>query len=342
MSAEKIPASSGVPAETNAKPPRKKFKYTRQLVQIALDDGMTQKEIADACRTQQSVVSKWKKGESRGTEEQLASLFKKYGQRLNRTTSRLYRVMDAHDARWENTEGGQQLLALFEQGHQLQHSNDPAAVEQHRVAVEQLWHTTFPANGPIWNWYDPLGMLVERWQVVFASTFPTKVTQVEGPVIFRYSFTRFEPHADRRGIDVSRVPVSRWMVHDGQFGKLILVRQYRARLMSDGQEQWVHEIGRVAQSVQRLAENVKAKEGTVPHILPAFWLEAADDAAKWVCRIEAPMTAEQLLTFADEYIQDFGQIHNPHDELVFPFLLRKALVEQGHQVAGIEKISGSD
>lgn len=44
----------------NAK--KKPFKLTRQLIRLALNDGWTQREIAEKCRVQQSIVSAWSKG----------------------------------------------------------------------------------------------------------------------------------------------------------------------------------------------------------------------------------------------------------------------------------------
>ena len=302
---------------------------------------MTQKDIADACRTQQSVVHKWKKGESKGTEEQFDKLIKKYGPRLNRTTSRLYLSMDAPDARWEKTQLGQQIVALYREGERLEHSEDRNAHTQHYAAIKELWAAAFPWHGHDSFWSDHLGMLLDHVQVVFASTFPTRISQVEGPIVFRYSFCRLEPHADRRGIDVPRVPVSRWSVHDGQLGKLVLVRQYRAALPPDKYKRWEQELDDVARAATALEEQVKTRGGISP-ITRSRWVESADDAAKWVSRVEAPMTVEQLLSFVDDYIADPGQLHNPHDELVLPFLMRKSLVEHGHQVPGVEKISGCE
>jgi len=43
---------------TAPRPKKPKFKYTRELVRIAIHDGMTQKEIADLCRVEQSVVGR--------------------------------------------------------------------------------------------------------------------------------------------------------------------------------------------------------------------------------------------------------------------------------------------
>ncbi|MFS0756522.1 hypothetical protein ABC383_17750 [Noviherbaspirillum sp. 1P10PC] len=68
----------------------KKFRFTKQLIGMALRDGWTQKEIADVCRTQQSVVSSWKTGAAQAKESQLTKLLEIYGPRLRRKTFRVY------------------------------------------------------------------------------------------------------------------------------------------------------------------------------------------------------------------------------------------------------------
>lgn len=57
---------------------------------MALRDGWTQKQIADACRTQQSVVSAWKNGVKQASEHQLKPLLEVYGARLRRKSFRIY------------------------------------------------------------------------------------------------------------------------------------------------------------------------------------------------------------------------------------------------------------
>jgi len=68
----------------------KKFRYTRELIKLALDDEMTQEGIAKLCRVGQSTVSKWKNGKSRAPEHVVAPLLKRYGHRLQRATKRVY------------------------------------------------------------------------------------------------------------------------------------------------------------------------------------------------------------------------------------------------------------
>ena len=69
---------------------KKKFRYTKQLIGMALRDGWTQGQIADACRTQQSVVSNWKSGAKQANESQLTKLLAIYGPRLHRKSFKIY------------------------------------------------------------------------------------------------------------------------------------------------------------------------------------------------------------------------------------------------------------
>lgn len=77
----------------NAK--RKPFKLTRQLIRLALNDGWTQREIAEKCRVQQSIVSAWSKGGKYATEAQLMPLLEIYGHKLRRNTFRVYWSLDS-------------------------------------------------------------------------------------------------------------------------------------------------------------------------------------------------------------------------------------------------------
>lgn len=64
-------------------------------MKLALRDGWTQKEIADTCRTQQSIVSQWKKGSKKGSEQQLLPLLNLYGYKLRRSSFKVYWSIDA-------------------------------------------------------------------------------------------------------------------------------------------------------------------------------------------------------------------------------------------------------
>jgi transcriptional regulator with XRE-family HTH domain len=76
-------------------PKKRKFKQTKQLVKLALNDGWTQKSIARSCRTQQSIVSAWASGEKLATESQLAQLLEQYGNQLRRRNFQIYYHSDS-------------------------------------------------------------------------------------------------------------------------------------------------------------------------------------------------------------------------------------------------------
>lgn len=83
-------------AESKGKNAKKKpFKLTRQLIRLALNDGWTQREIAEKCRVQQSIVSAWGKGAKCATEAQLKPLLEIYGHKLRRNTFRVYWALDS-------------------------------------------------------------------------------------------------------------------------------------------------------------------------------------------------------------------------------------------------------
>src|SRR5690606_11052484 len=76
----------------NAK--KKPFRWTKELVRLARNENWTQKEIADRCRTQQSIVSAWSKGTKLGTEDQLRPLLEVFGHKLRRMTFKVYWSFD--------------------------------------------------------------------------------------------------------------------------------------------------------------------------------------------------------------------------------------------------------
>lgn len=77
-------------ATTNSKKDKRKFKQTKQIVRLAINDGWSQTKIAKACRTHQSIVSDWYKGLKQGTEQQLKPLLEIYGHKLRRNSFRVY------------------------------------------------------------------------------------------------------------------------------------------------------------------------------------------------------------------------------------------------------------
>lgn len=333
---EKAAPSAG--SDTSAaKPPKKKFKYTRELVRIALAEGMTQEEIAKTCRVSQPIVSKWAKGKSQGSEQSMAPLLKLYGSRLSRSTARIYLAMDAEDPRWEKSEMGQDFLAGKAAVPQLDtirlgitHHHSHGAPRARGLAERIGLRLSGAAT-----WEE----LQDVIQVRFASEYPTKLVQVEGPVIFRHAFVRLDGRLQRNGIERFWTPIARWSLHDGLRGKFVLVRQYRRHLQPTEMTGWDAQRTRQEASVVSRKAGYGERNLQLLPSLSSHWVESADDTARWICRVERPMTIEELLNLVDSYVQDSTQLHTVHDQKTLPFLVRKALIERRYSVPGVERIA---
>lgn len=384
---------------------RPKFKHTRELIRIAAHDGMTQKQIADLCRVEQSVVSNWLNGRTVAFEHQVAELRRRYGGRLNRTTSRVYLVRDEAPVTgpWEETERGRELLGLKREREELagrleraqrekslRKQIERAREEQARAAPSPQPPTKFDApmtlteleadlvacmgevdegpdeprsvealeaelaalNGRV---AGVLAKIPARWKAIERSSefygfnlellaacerdaheaarYPERVTVVEGPVVFRYSFV------EHRGVPRGKVwvptpvPIARWCVHQLARDRLLLVEMRRRTLAGVAAVQWAHLRGPWQDSPW--AEVVLGARGT-------FEVDHPDDSARWVATLRGPMDAAALVAFSDAYLGDAGTVHDPRDDAALPFLLRKALVEHGHALGGVARIVASE
>lgn len=109
------------------------FKQTRALIRLAINDGWTQKEIADTCRTQQSIVSAWAKGTKLAKEGQLIVLLERYGHTLRRQSFRLYWTIDpeTEEKRFFRVEGKVIFQHTF-----YNYRRDPKSGKQHKTFPE--------------------------------------------------------------------------------------------------------------------------------------------------------------------------------------------------------------
>lgn len=383
------------PPET-PRPKRPKFKHTRELIRIAVQDGMTQKQIADLCRVEQSVVSGWFNGRSAAYEHQVAELRRRYGGRLNRTTSRVYLVREEapQTGPWEETERGRALFELKRiledvelritgargipglDADQLEDETDFScpdrerpnktassagavdaaadaprtdprveALEAERSAVaarveEALRQEPASLRKDVFgeaSLTERLRRLIVHERDAHALTrHPERVTVVEGPLVFRYTFVEYRARPRGKDTVPTPVPVARWCVHQLSRDRLLLVQQRRRVLTGLAKERW-REL--------RWPWERDDKGGHWRAVLgerDTFEVESPDDAARWVATLRGPMDAEALVAFCDAYLRDAEAVHDPRDEAALPFLLRKALVEHGHALEGVVRIVASE
>jgi len=255
---------------SDEQPRRQKYRHTRELIKIALDEGMTQEEIARLCRTQQSTVSAWKNGKSKATVPQIESLLKRFGARVRRQAARVYLLGDPVD-RYGTPTGG-----------------------------------------------------------------PPGIHVVEGPIVFRHVFTRSAIHPSRRGGDLVNEPIARWIVHELHGPSFILVRQTRRKLSDREQKTEWSQIEKDLYDLQHDMQTSLKKAVALPFLLRR-WVETADDAARWESVIEQARTLTDLLARVDQEPYELA-----HEATTVRFLIRKALLEHGHAIPGVDRTASSE
>lgn len=337
---------------------RRYFKSTRELVKIALDEGMTQDEIARLCRTQQSVVSKWKNGKGRGTEDQLAPLLKRFGARLRRTVTRIYLVEDATPPPFEQSPAGVRMQRIADkfnacQARWQQHekkqpkgraSEPDEGLRRDMISLYQMLGVPFYGTFS-WSMLDSAFKTQGEVALAHPGT-GQRLVQVEGAVVFRYTFYERQAIWYRRNFGVFRIPMARWVLQEQRQDRFLLIGQDRRRLFGLDRHLLLEEDKRLQSRIHEASMNRGGSpaptERQIIHLAPSDLLESPDDAGRWISHIRGPWTAVQLLQFLNDYLAHLETRHTPHDEQVLPFLLRKTLIELGYPVPGLSILSSTD
>lgn len=327
-------------------PKKERFKHTRELVRIALGE-MTQSEIAKLCRTSQGTVSEWSSGKSKAQLHVIRPLLHRYGNRLNRTTARVYLVeAPAEEApRWEESAIGRRLIALQDRYTSLgQRSHDAAAYEEVGAERNALAELIFGSAAALPHPLEIVETMIKvHREELAASDRPPKIVRVDGPIVLRHTFRELMvvPHGPR--VELEPVPVARWFVHHQQRGRFVLVRQRRRELMGRGWLRWKRTLLEAIKNADRMRnehslehKDVSGIKQLAHHAHP--FVDCADDAGRWSATIEGPLALENLLSRADQLLADPAEAHGPHDEAALPFLLRKMLVDEGYTVPGVEHV----
>lgn len=122
--------------------------------------------------------------------------------------------------------------------------------------------------------------------------------KVEGTVILSQSFSDPRRHNYKL---VKKIPVYKLVVHDQGKGKFRIVQQNRLKFRHSNEE-----------------------------------LECSQEDAIWNSIIGNQLDVGELIDFVDAYCKK-QLVEYPSDANTLPFLIRKALLNHGHHVAGIEE-----
>lgn len=124
---------------------KKGFKLTRQLVRMAINDGWTQKDLADTCRTHQSIVSAWYKGQKLATEQQVRPLLEIYGHKIRRNSFRVYWNInpDSREKKFYRVEGKVIFSEAFYDARREPSGKLTKKIPVHRLVVHHQGNNQF-------------------------------------------------------------------------------------------------------------------------------------------------------------------------------------------------------
>lgn len=297
---------------------RQKFRQTKKLIEIARNSGLSQGQIAKMCRTQQSVVSAWANGEKKAFQDQVISLLELCGDRLRLATVSTYCTVEYY----------------FE----------VSSILATRLEALGLDITKLEKLNKI-SKYDLRELLTSSTGTNFSAitkdiplTYDETIVQVEAPVIFRYTFQL--QHIVRNAI--KKYSFGRWIIHNLGNGNLLLVIQRRRSLVGSQLEKEFETLDKIIKTLHnQLESNTRFSSDFSVPANPHFVDTCNDDAARWESYIQEKMTAEELLDMTRNYLVNPETLHTGHDEAALPFLLKKALLEAGLPIGGVEKITTS-
>jgi len=85
---------------------KQKHQKTKELIRIALNEGLTQEEIGNLCRVSQGQVSKWKSGPALANVDQVKPLLDRFGYLLRQSPFKIYQFQnEAGDMSFLKVEG---------------------------------------------------------------------------------------------------------------------------------------------------------------------------------------------------------------------------------------------
>lgn len=310
---------------SNSAESKKKFSHTRELVKIALDDGMSQTEIARMCRTSQSVVSGWLNGTSRAKMTAIRPLIERYGSRLSRVSAKYYIAEPASVDRsaWKTTESGQRMSAI---------GRGPLSDQELELLKEVLGAAEVERACELRVREDDLVECAKQELEDRGSV--DRIVRVEGPIIFRQVFRNWILIARSRRSELEAFPTTRCVIHQVGPSQFQLVIQRRRELRGRARliEQSV--LHKDWKDASREAEHTDSHDAFARRVVTWRYVDCADDDGRWIATIEGPYDSQALLARCGQIESlGIGRVSRS-DALTFPLLVRKTLLQLGATTDG--------
>ncbi|HIE01797.1 MAG TPA: XRE family transcriptional regulator [Thiotrichaceae bacterium] len=202
--------------------PDPKYPYTKEVVDAARKEGMTQIEIAKLCRIQQSTVSGWSKGEKIAPIHVIKPLIEKYGTQINKKHSRVY---FAYERRYIINDTVLSLCA--------EHAESLKTHLGEIYNTQQEFFQVFEKTGVVLSTKKKKPFEPSEKDKLLDSAYSEKesIVQVEGKIIFKYHFQRkTDQQTNKPGSRTKLFTWQRWIIHELGAGELTWVVQIRREI----------------------------------------------------------------------------------------------------------------
>ena len=352
---------------------RHRIDQTRSLVRIAQREGMTQQQIAESCRTQQSVVSDWANGKRKAYTHQIDPLLRSFGHLLSRAVFTDY-IVEGGRPEWEASPAKTLIDSWCEQNPGPDpvpprpkslplHGSNERTDDEKRVqdAYNEAVELVRKRNGERARRFGLLlsGSDFERALPGFKNAVDLGAGGLDQGVAHATLLARAWWGCAHAPINVVRVPGAmvfrhtfslpwrdgdsrgrwvrtpcmRWTVH--RHADVLWLVEEHARLVLDLEET----MSSYSQDQQRYYERgqrIEATEG------PAYVLSTSDDAVRWNAAVTGVDSPEDLLRELDEKMGRVLRGFGPHEVRAVRARVRLALVRQGFQIEGVEVLTAAD
>ena len=307
-----------------------KFKQTRELVSIALET-MSQLEIANLCRTNQSAVSDWANGKRKANEHVIRPLLTRFGHRLQRASGRYY-LIETRPATPEEELG---CFAAAARAREIK--RNPKSYLRERMDTEGF-EALFPDDAPEKERSqdyepgladNPVGAAVLEHMI----TESEAVQQLLREVITVQCMMEMQALRDevsrRRLVRLEGAPIWRHLSYE--YDTEWFRSEYRWRILSAKRRLIVHTFERSQfwlvdqfpnQLDRRLYRLGISESNGKPQSDSGL---LSEDLTRWHGRLLGPLELSELISEAERCILEMY----PHDRAIAPFTLRKALAEAG-------------
>ena len=221
---------------------RKKFPLTKRLMKLAREDGKSQEQIAKICRTQQSIVSAWSRGEGLAYEDQIADLLVSYGPILRKQTSKLYYSLDQKVVWTSSLISGLQDYCV-----EVSIGDAEVSTNLSKLDSEEIQKYIGKSISP--EFVEELKARCNKcektgWEKLF---FPKpKYTRVMGPILFQHTFKQITEPQKNLVHACYRVVVHEQETNSEDFTIALLRRGKMKELMHsqvEGGIWWLEELG---------------------------------------------------------------------------------------------------